>query len=341
MFANESLTKYGFDWAEFSKQLGFKHTPSFFITSSLNYLKCGSKFFIENWKTPKWKTYWLWLLLRRLTRITKDWERITYDFHGEFERGQEAINASNAVSSTLYMSIPFNTFLTNQYVAKYEDPQAVEYVKILCGDLKLKFAQILKDNAWLAPSTKKYALKKLEYFKFIYGKPEDLREDPDLNYTDVLYDNLVKIMKWRNDKFIELEGKPVIDIPMMDWNQYPVKMVGSQAYIVNASYTPAKNSIYINLGYIQSPFVDLNERGIEYNLAHVGFTIAHEMSHALDDMGSKYGYDGNLKDWWTEADKRKYKAIQKDVVTQYEEFASRDDIDFDASIGVGEDLADI
>jgi putative endopeptidase len=341
VYADEALKKYGFDWKEFTTQLGYETTPAFFITSTLNYLKCGSELLLQNWNTPKWKTYWLWLLLGRLIRITKGWENLTYDFHGDFERGQEALNVSNAVSSTLYMSLPFNTFLTNEYVEKYEEPKSVQYVKILCEDLKIKFSRILKENTWLAPSTKRYALKKLDNFKFIYGKPEDLRDDPDLDYTDILYDNLIKIMYWRTKKFIELEGKPIIDIPMMDWSHYPVKMTGSQAYIVNASYTPSKNSIYINLGYIQKPFVDLRERGIEYNLAHIGFTIAHEMSHALDDMGSKYGYDGNLHDWWTDADKRKYKAIQKDVIKQYEVFAKRDGIDFDASIGVGEDLADI
>jgi predicted metalloendopeptidase len=146
---------------------------------------------------------------------------------------------------------------------------------------------------------------------------------------------------WRHRKFIELDGKAVIDIPMMDWSQYPVKMAGTQAYIVNASYTPSKNSIYINLGYIQKPFIDMDERGIEYNLAHLGFTISHELSHAFDDWGSKYGWDGNLNDLWTDADKKKYKQIQQDVIQQYEEFAARDGITFDASIGVGEDLADI
>jgi predicted metalloendopeptidase len=341
VLAGESMKKYGFDWADFATHLGFKEVPEFFITTSLNYLKCGSELFLQNWNTDKWKTYWIWLLLRRIVRITHDWETITYDFHGKYERGQEAINVSNAVSSILYMSIPFNTFLTNQYVAKYEDPKAVEYVKILCEDLKIKFYRILQANKWLAPSTKKYALKKLDHFRFVYGKPDNLREDPDLNYTDVLYDNIVKIMKWRHTKFIELEGKPVIDIPMMDWSHYPAKMVGSQAYIVNASYTPSKNSIYINLGYIQHPFIDLRERGIEYNLAHVGFTIAHEMSHALDDMGSKYDHNGNLKDWWTDSDKKKFKSIQQDVIKQYEEYAARDGIEFDASIGIGEDLADI
>ena len=110
---------------------------------------------------------------------------------------------------------------------------------------------------------------------------------------------------------------------------------------MNASYTPAKNSIYINLGYIQKPFVDLDERGIEYNLAHLGNTIAHELSHGFDDTGSKYGMDGNLYDWWTPTDKRKYKAIQEDVIKQYEDFCKRDGITYDASIGIGESLADI
>ena len=341
VYADEAFTKYGFDWKEFSKQLGFKTTPKFIITTSLNYLKCGTDLFIKNWNTEKWKTYWLFILFKKLVRITRGWEDIMYDFKGKFERGQEKINKSDAVSASLYMSIPFNTFLTNEYVKKYENPQAMEYVKIMCNDLKVVFKRILTRNTWLQPSTKKYALKKLEHFNFVYGKPQGLREDPDLEYGTLLYDNMVKINNWRHHKFLELEGKGVIDIPIMDWSQYPVKMAGTQAYIVNASYTPSKNSIYINLGYIQKPFVDLDERGIEYNLAHLGFTISHELSHAFDDWGSKYGWDGNLNDWWTDIDRKKYKLIQQDVIKQYEEFAARDGIKFDASIGIGEDLADI
>ena len=338
---NEALSKYGFDWKEFSHQLGFKQMPPSFITSSKNYLKCGTDLLLQNWNTPKWRSYWVWILLSRLARITGGYEKLNYEFSGKFERGQEALNTTDAVSASLYLSVPFNTFLTDEYVKKYENPQALQYVKTLCNDLKLVYKKILTRNTWLQPSTKAYALKKLDYFNFVYGKPEGLREDPDLDYGPLLYDNMKKIIDWRHNKFIELYGKHTIDIPMMDWSQYPVKMVGTQAYIVNASYTPSKNSIYINLGYIQKPFVDLDERGIEYNLAHVGFTISHELSHAFDDWGSKYGFDGNMNDWWTDADKKKYKAIQQDVTKQYEEFAARDGIKFDASIAVGENLADI
>ena len=337
----EAIEKYGLDWDEFSKQLGFKKTPDFFITSSLNYLKCGTKLFLDNWSTPKWKTYWLFLIFRRLIRITRDWEKITYEFAGKFERGQEMINDSPAVSSSLYMTLPFNKFLTESYVKKFENPEAMEYTKILCNELKLVFKRIMMRNNWLQPSTKKYALKKLDHFNFIYGVPEYVPDDPNLDYGNLLYDNMIKVIKWRYNKNIELEGKNQIDYPVVDWSQYPVKMTGTQAYIVNAAYTPSKNSIYINLGYIQKPFIDLDERGIEYNLAHLGFTIGHEMSHGFDDWGSQYGYDGSLKDWWTEKDKKHYEKIQNDVINQYQVFAARDGIKFDASIGIGEDLADI
>jgi predicted metalloendopeptidase len=338
---NEALSKYGFDWKEFSHQLDFKQMPATFITTSKKYLKCGCDIFLQNWNTPKWRSYWIWILLSRLARITSGYEKLNYEFSGKFERGQEQINKADAVSASLYMSVPFNTFLTNEYVKKYENSQALQYVKTMCDDIKIVYKKILTRNSWLQPSTKAYALKKLEHFNFVYGKPEGLREDPDLNYGTILYDNMQKITEWRHSKFIELNGKPTIDIPIMDWSLYPVKMVGTQAYIVNASYTPSKNSIYINSGYIQKPFIDLDERGIEYNLAHIGYTIGHELSHAFDDTGSKYGWDGNLNDWWTDTDKKKYKLIQKDVIKQYEEFAARDGIKFDASIGIGEDLADI
>jgi putative endopeptidase len=341
VYADEALKKYGFDWKTFAQHLGFKTTPKFFITSSLNYLKCCTELFLKNWNTPKWKTFWLFILFKRLVRITKDWENIIYKFKGDFERGQEVINKSDAVSAALYMSIPFNTFLTNEYVKKYESRESVEYVKTLANDLKIVFKRILMRNTWLAPSTKSYALKKMDHFNFVFSKPETLREDPDLDYGPLLYENMQKIHKWRHEKLVTLDGKGIVDIPLMDWNQYPVKMIGSQAYVVNASYTPTQNSIYINLGYIQKPFVDLEERGIEYNLAHIGFTLGHELSHAFDDWGSQYGYDGNLHNWWTDADRAKYKLIQNDVIDQYEEFAARDGIDFDATIGIGEDLADI
>ena len=339
--SEEAVQKYNFNWPEFAKELGFKQVPEYFVTSNVNFLKCGTDLYLKNWNSVKWKTYWIYILLQCVSRTTRKWEILNYNFFGKFEKGQSALNETDAVSASLYMSVPFNKFLTEKYVEKYANPDKIEYVKVLCQDLRKVFHRIMTNNTWLNKKTKDYAIKTIERLQFVIGYPESLRIDPDLNYNDNLFENISKINLWRFNEFIHLVGKDVIDLPMVDWSQYPVKLVGDQAYIVNASYTPTKNTIYINLGYIQKPFVDLDERGIEYNLAHIGFTISHEMSHALDDWGSQYDYNGNLSDWWTPEDKKKFKLIQQNVIKQYEEFAARDGIKFDAAIGLGEDIADI
>jgi putative endopeptidase len=338
---NDALKNYDFDWETFSRALGFKYTPDFFITSNLNYLLCMTQLLLTEWDNEKWRRYWTYIYIRQLQRFNETGRIIHYNFHGNYVRGQKQI-----IETRLFAIYPlgfaFNSFLTNEYIAKYKNQSTIDYVKTMAKDLKSVFIRIIKRNKWLQPKTKKIALKKLENFKLTVGSPELLRDDPLLDYVDNdLWGNLIKVAMWRHENAIILEGKPIIDIPIMDWSQSPPKFTGTQAYVVNAAYTPSQNGIYIPLGYIQKPFVDLEERGIEYNLSRIGFTIAHEMSHALDDWGSKYDDTGKLHNWWTKKDGEKFKKIQDDVIKQYETFASYDGIKFDAAPTVGEDLADI
>ena len=337
----EALQKYGFDWAKFSKSMGFSYTPEFFITSNLNYLKCGTELLLKEWNSEKWRTYWIYIFIRQLNRWNEKGRENVYNFSGKFVKGQEKI-VEKELFPIFSLGFAFNTFLTNQYIDNYQNEQHLAYVKAMAEDLKTVFIRIIKRNKWLQPKTKEKALKKLYNFNLEVGSPKILRDDPLLNYSsDDVWENMLKITNWRHDKAVKLEGKKVIDIPVIDWSQVPPKFIGTQAYVVNASYTPSKNGIYIPLGYIQKPFIDLDERGIEYNLAHIGFTLGHEMSHALDDWGSKYDETGKLNDWWTDKDKKKFEKIQKDVIKQYEVFALYDGIKFDAEPSIGEDIADI
>ena len=338
---NEAKTHFGFDWSAFCHHLGFKQVPNDFVTSNVNYLLCGTKLLKEKWNSPQWKTYWIYLYIRQQCRWNEEGWQNYFEFEGDFVRGQEK-EVDVSIRPIFPMGFLFNTFLTNQYIEKYNNPQGINYVKTMAEDLKTVFIRIIRRNGWMQEKTKQKALEKLHNFKLIVGSPELLREDPLLDYKiDEPWENLFKMSRWRLQMAIHLVGKPVIDIPVIDWSQTPPKFVGTQAYVVNASYTPSKNSIYIPLGYIQKPFVDLDERGLEYNLSRIGFTIAHEMSHSLDDWGSKYDKNGVLHDWWTEKDKRVFKKIQNDVIKQYEVFASYDGIEFDANPSIGEDLADI
>jgi len=338
----EALEKYGFDWARLATEIGYKKVPNTFICSNLSYLKCIMKILTKDgaWKTPKWRTYFMYIIFRQIMRFHKKWRLIYWEFHGKFIRGQPT-PWPQEIYPVFGMSLCFNTFLTNEYIRHNKKQEHIDYVSHLATDLLTVFKRIIKRNTWLSPETKKYALLKLEHIKLTIGNPLLLREDPILNYSSRgAYQNIKKIAHWRTKKFIEIDGTAYKgDIPTIDWAEF--KLVGSQAYIVNAYYTPIENTIYIPLGYLQKPFIDLDERGIEYNLAHIGYTLGHEMSHCLDDTGSKYDYKGNLHNWWSKDDRRKFNAKVKDVVKQYETFAAYDGIKMDGTLSTGENLADI
>jgi putative endopeptidase len=332
---------HGFDWDKFSKAIGYKTTPNKLIATSLKYVTCVMETLEKGWKTPKWKAYWYYIFLRQMSRFGNSYESILYGFMGKFVQGQDSI-FPRKLTPVFALSICYNSFLTNGYIEKHGKKENVDYVHNMAEDLKTVFIRILKRNTWLSPKTKAYSIKKLQHLKLIVGSPELTYDDPDISYsaTDI-WGNMEAVMKWRCNKFVSLNDKPVIDIPYIDWREMPFKLVGKQSYIVNAYYTPIENSIYIPQAYLQKPFIDLDERGIEYNLAHIGFTIGHELSHSLDNVGSRYDYNGKLFNWWLPADKKKYENKLQDIVEQYETFAGYDNVHFDVHMSLSEDLADI
>ena len=342
VLTKEEAIKYGFDWEIMAKSIGYKNVPNKFICTSKNYLKCIIETLKkdEAWKSPKWRTYYLYFELRQMMRFHSDWRIAYYEFHEKFIKGQP-VPYPKEIYPVFGLSLCFNTFLTNEYIERNKKQQYIDYVHNMGQDLLTVYKRIIRRNTWLSPSTKKAALLKLENIKLEIGSPKILRDDPILDYSnDNAYYNLQLIALWRANKLIELDGKSSdVDIPVIDWQEF--KMVGKQSYIVNAYYTPTENSIYVPLAYLQKPFIDLDERGIEYNLAYIGYTLSHEMSHCLDDLGSKYDERGNLHNWWTKRDRSRFNKKVKNVIQQYETFAGYDGIKMDASLSTGENLADI
>ena len=338
----KSALKYGFDWDKMATQIGYKDVPKTFICSSTNYLKCIMETLTTDnaWQSPKWRTYFLYINFRQIMRYHNRWRLVYFDFHGKFVEGKP-IPYPKELYPVFGLSFCFNTFLTNEYIDKNKKQQYIDYTYNMGADLLTVYKRIINRNKWLSPSTKKYALLKLENIKLEVGSPKILREDPILDYdSKEAYQNIRRIAYWRTNQMIKLDGKSTdIDIPVIDWQQH--KMVGKQSYIVNAYYTPTENSIYVPLAYLQKPFIDLDERGIEYKLAHIGYTLGHEMSHCLDDLGSKYDEKGNLHNWWTKQDRKIFNSKVKNVIKQYEQFAGYDGIKMDASLSTGENLADI
>ena len=332
---------YGFNWTKLATSLGFDTPPDMFITSNLHYLSCGSKLLEKNWRTQEWRTYWVYLFIRQEQRFNKRGRDNHFEFHGKYVHGrQEQMN--NELGSVFGLGYAFNEFLSKKYIKKHLDMPSVNYTNAMAEDLRTVFTRIISRNKWFDPSTKKSALKKLNKLKMQIGYPPNLIPDSSMTFspTDV-WENLSAVSLWRHNLAINSVGSSPIDLPEIDWSLSPFKFVGSQSYVVNASYIASENKIYMPSAYLQKPFIDLNDRGVEYNLAHMGFTIAHELSHSLDDWGSTYDENGVLSNWWTDKDRKVYKRIQSDIKKQYETFAKYDGLKFDATLSMGENLADI
>lgn len=334
---------YGFNWNEMAKQIGYTHVPKTFHCYSLNYLNGIMKLLTTDnaWSNKQWKTYYLYISLRQIMRFHSKWAIIYYNFFRNFIQGQPSLKPAELFPIT-GLGYCFNSLLSSKYVEKYKIQEYNDYTQDMANRLLIVFKNIIRRNTWLSSTTKTNALHKLDKLKFLIGNPPILKEDPLLNYNaKEAYQNLRKYAYWRTKWFISLDGTSTkdVDIPTIDWEIF--KFTGKQSHIVNAFYTPTENSICIPQAYIQKPFIDLEQRGIEYNLAYIGYTLAHEMSHCLDDSGSRFNALGNLQDWWTSNDRKHYQSKMNNVIKQYESFALMDGNIFDATLSIGEDIADI
>ena len=338
----ESIEKYRFNFEEYCKELGFDVIPDYFIVPNLDYLKNVSELMLRDWKTEKWRTYWIGIFVKQIIRFTKDYKNINDAFYLKFLKGQET-DFSDEIRAIRLTLLPYNKMLSDLYIEKYNNSTLINYLNNITIDIKQVFYKMIQTNTWLEEKTKKKALLKLDHLKIIVGQSPDQINDPDLNYISYdVWHNLLSYNEWKHNEYLTLNEKDVKHLPIIKWTEYPFEYVGSQSFIVNANYTSTTNSIYIPLAYIQEPFISLKgDSSIDYNLANIGFTIAHELSHSLDNVGANYDYNGNLNNWWTHSDKKKYKEIQNNVKKHYEFVAAKDGIIIDSELSLRENISDI
>jgi putative endopeptidase len=109
---------------------------------------------------------------------------------------------------------------------------------------------------------------------------------------------------------------------------------------INAYYNPANNEVVFPAGILQFPFFDANADDA-VNYGAIAGAIGHELTHGFDDQGRQYAADGNLKDWWTEDDAKKFTERANLVVTQYNGFVVNDTLHVNGNLTLGENLADL
>ena len=217
------------------------------------------------------------------------------------------------------------------YVQKYFPASSKERMKTLVENLRIALGECIAAQDWMDDSTKVNALLKLNTFYVKIGYPDrwtdlsSLKIDAKKSY----YENMEECSRfWVADRISKRAGKPV---DREEWHMTP--------QTVNAYYNPTTNEICFPAGILQVPFFDPTADDA-FNYGAIGVVIGHEMTHGFDDQGRQYDKEGNMHDWWTEADGKNF----TERTDKYADFFSAIEVlpglKANGRLTLGENLAD-
>ena len=218
------------------------------------------------------------------------------------------------------------------YVGRHFPPAAKARMQQLVQNLIEAYRQDIQDLAWMSPETKKKALEKLAKFTPKIGYPDKWRDYTKLEIRrDDVVGNVRRASAFEVDRNLAKLGKPV---DRSEWGMTP--------QTVNAYYNPGFNEIVFPAAILQPPFFDMNADDA-VNYGGIGAVIGHEIGHGFDDQGSKFDGDGNMKNWWTEADRQEFEKRAKMLIEQYNSFtpAQLPGQHVNGALTIGENIGDL
>ena len=218
------------------------------------------------------------------------------------------------------------------YVERHFPPESKSAMEELVGNLVEAYRYSISNLEWMSQSTKQKALEKLDKITPKIGYPDRWRDYSALAIDPSdLMGNMGRIAKFSRDFELAKIGTPV---DRTEWYMTP--------QTVNAYYNPGMNEIVFPAAILQSPLFD-SEADDAANYGAIGAIIGHEIGHGFDDQGCKYDGDGNLNDWWTQADHDEFDERARVVIAQYDALVPEEapDITVNGALTVGENIGDL
>ena len=181
------------------------------------------------------------------------------------------------------------------YVQRAFTPAAKARALAMVGFVKEALRERIRAANWMSEKTKAEAYKKLDTMQSKIGYPDKWRDYSKLDISRQPYVlNALAADAFEFQRELAKLGKPV---DRTDWEMTPQTN--------NAYYEPTLNEMCFPAGILQPPFFD-DKADDAVNYGAIGATIGHEMTHGFDDQGRQYDARGNLKDWWTAADAKRF-----------------------------------
>jgi putative endopeptidase len=276
-----------------------------------------------------WKTYFKWNLINSTANYSSsDFVKQDFEFYGKFLSGKEQMRPRwrRVLSAT---NGALGEAIGQKFTEKYFPAQAKERMVTLVNNLKDALRQRFQNLEWMSEVTKEKAIEKLSAMNVKIGYPDKWKDYSKLEVSTESY--VQNILNSRN--FSKLENLEKIGNPVdkTEWFFPP--------QTVNAYYAPSLNEICFPAGILQPPFFYIDgDDAINYG--GIGAVIGHEMTHGFDDQGRQYTKEGNLENWWTKEDSKKFNDRAQVLINQFDNINVLDSLHADGKLTIGENIAD-
>ncbi len=216
------------------------------------------------------------------------------------------------------------------YVEKYFPQSSKDYMIGLVENLRRALGKHIINLKWMSDDTKLNAIKKLNAFTVKIGYPDKWKDYSSMEIDENLsyYENMHNVAMWHQQEIYNKWGKPV---DKTEWGMTP--------QTVNAYYNPMANEIVFPAAILQAPFFDAEASDAE-NYGGIGVVIGHEMTHGFDDQGCNFDAEGNMVNWWTEADAKAFAEMTQGLAKQFDEVEVLPGLHANGQYTLGENIAD-
>jgi putative endopeptidase len=219
--------------------------------------------------------------------------------------------------------------LGRYFVERNFGPEQKQRMLQMVGDIQQAFYDNTSSLDWMGAETQDKARQKLRGMGNKIGYPDNWRDYSAVQVqAGDLLGNVARTNAFDRADDLNKIGK---ERDPKEWLQTPPT--------VNAYYMPPNNDINFPAGILQPPFFDKTADDA-YNYGAIGGVIGHEITHGFDDQGRKYDAKGNLTNWWTEEDGKRFTEKAQCLVDQYGNYAAEGDVKLNGKATLGENTAD-
>ena len=315
-------------WAKYFELMGVKDVKQVILTEPK--VMAVAQKLMSTLSEQDIKYYVAGLIIKSSTSVlSDDFVNANFDFYGRLLNGQKEQKARWKRALGFPNSL-LGEAVGELYVSKYFAGESKAKMLKLIDNLRKALATRIANLTWMNDTTKINALVKLNSFTVKVGYPDKWRDYSKLTIDPAksLYDNVAAATYVETLRNLEKFGKPV---DKSEWGMTP--------QTVNAYYDPTTNEICFPAAILQAPFFDVNADDAT-NYGAIGVVIGHEMTHGFDDQGRNFNADGNMVDWWTAGDSKRFTAAAEKLAAQFDQITVVGDLKANGHLTLGENIAD-